>query len=167
MAPEPSTTEKPPVEVVTETTEGFEKLRADGLSKFERNRRAILAISGTYRVSSDFMEIVGFAPGFKPARLYRGWGTEHVYVVEDDYTWWKTTKSEFHCSTSQAGEKPRIHQRNDRCIPRRTRKLSIRRILKDQGWARLISCFLHSSGTRTGSGRPSTVSITPPGHSIP
>jgi len=84
MAPRGGTTEGPPVETVTETTEAFERLREDGLSKFERDRRAILAMAGTYRVSFDFLEIVGFAPGFEPAEPYRSWGTEHVYVVGDD-----------------------------------------------------------------------------------
>lgn len=83
LTPRGGTTEGAPVEVVTATTEAFENLRADGLSKLERDRRAILAMAGTYRVSFDFLEIVGYAPGFEPARPYRSWGTEHVYVVED------------------------------------------------------------------------------------
>ena len=77
------TTEGPPVETVTETTAEFRRLQADGISGFERDRRAILAMTGTYRVSFDFLEIVGYAAGFTPARPYRSWGTEHVYVVED------------------------------------------------------------------------------------
>jgi len=83
MSPRGGTTKGPPVETVTETTEAFERLRADGLSKRERDRRAILAMAGTYRVSFDFLELVGYAPGFEPARPYRSWATEHVYVVED------------------------------------------------------------------------------------
>jgi len=83
LTPRGGTTEGPPVEVVTKTTAAFERLRADDLSKVERDRRAILAMAGTYRVSFDFLEIVGYTPGFEPARPYRSWGTEHVYVVED------------------------------------------------------------------------------------
>jgi len=83
MTPRGGTTEGPPVEAVTETTEAFERLTADGLTKFERDRRAILAMAGTYRVGFDFLELVGFAPGFEPAEPYQSWGTEHVYVVED------------------------------------------------------------------------------------
>ena len=83
MSPRGGTTEGPPVETVRETTEAFERLRADGISKTERDRRAILAMAGTHRVSFDFLEIVGYAPGFEPAKPYRSWGTEHVYVVED------------------------------------------------------------------------------------
>ena len=84
MSPRGGTTKGPPVETVTETTEAFERLQEDGLSKLERDRRAILAMAGTYRVSFDFMELVGYAPGFEPARPYRSWATEHVYVVEDN-----------------------------------------------------------------------------------
>ncbi|MEX1196873.1 MAG: DUF6607 family protein [Pseudohongiellaceae bacterium] len=83
MSPRGGTTEGPAVETVTETTEAFERLRADTLSKFERDRRAILAMAGTYRLSFDFLETVGYAPGFEPARPYQSWGTEHIYVVED------------------------------------------------------------------------------------
>ena len=84
MSARGGTTEGPPVETVRETTAAFERLRADGISKRERDRRAILAMAGTHRVSFDFLEIVGYAPGFEPAKPYRSWGTEHVYVVEDN-----------------------------------------------------------------------------------
>lgn len=83
MTPRGGTTEGPPVETLTETTEAFERLQEDGLSKFERDRRAILAMAGSYRVGFDFLEILGFAPGFEPAEPYQSWGTEHVYVVEN------------------------------------------------------------------------------------
>lgn len=82
MSPRGGTTKGPQVEVVTETTEAFERLQENGLSKLERDRRAILAMAGSYRVSFDFLELVGYAPGFEPARPYRSWATEHVYVVE-------------------------------------------------------------------------------------
>jgi len=83
LSPRGGTTQGPPVQVVTETSEDFIRLQADGISKFERDRRAILAMAGTYRVSFDFLEIVGYAPGFEPERPYRSWGTEHVYVIDD------------------------------------------------------------------------------------
>jgi len=40
-------------------------------------------MAGSHRVSFDFLELVGFAFDFSPARPYRSWGTEHVYVLED------------------------------------------------------------------------------------
>src|SRR6056297_1319207 len=51
MAPRGGTTKAPPVGTVTETSEAFERLRADGLSQRERDRRAILAMAGTCRVT--------------------------------------------------------------------------------------------------------------------
>ena len=83
LSPRGGTTEGPAVEVVKKTTPAFERLQDEGLGKLERDRRAILAMAGSYRVSFNFMEIIGFAPDFEPARPYRSWGTEHVYVVEN------------------------------------------------------------------------------------
>lgn len=62
---------------------GWLALQEEGLSKFERDRRAILAMAGPYRVSFDFLEILGFSQGFVPEKPYQSWGTEYVYVVED------------------------------------------------------------------------------------
>ena len=83
LQPRGGTTEGAPVELRKETTEAFERLQASGLSKPERDRRAIRAMAGSYRVSFDFLETVGYAPDYEPARPYRSWGTEHIYVVED------------------------------------------------------------------------------------
>lgn len=58
-------------------------LQEEGLSRFERDRRAILAMAGPYRASFEFIETLGFAPGFAPAAPYQSWGTEYIYVVED------------------------------------------------------------------------------------
>jgi hypothetical protein len=84
MAPRGGTTTGPEPEAVTEPTEAWRSLRADGLDKVERDRRAILAMAGAYRASFDFLETVGFSAGFEPARPYRSWGTEYVYVVADE-----------------------------------------------------------------------------------
>ena len=83
MSPRGGTTAGPAVETERETTEAFQRLQDEGLSKQERDRRGILAMAGSHRVSFDFLELVGYAPGFEPAKPYRSWGTEHVYVVED------------------------------------------------------------------------------------
>lgn len=58
-------------------------LQEPGINTYERDRRAILAMAGGYRVSFDFLETVGYTPGFEPDPPYRSWGTEYVYVVED------------------------------------------------------------------------------------
>lgn len=62
---------------------GWLALQEPGLSDFERDRRAILAMAGGYRTSFDFLEIVGYTPEFEPDPPYQSWGTEYVYVVED------------------------------------------------------------------------------------
>lgn len=54
----------------------------------ERDRRAILAMVGTYRVTFDFLEVVPFVLATtatdKSRAPYQSWGTEKVYVDEDD-----------------------------------------------------------------------------------
>ena len=61
----------------------WNRLQEPGLSKFERDRRAILAMTGGYRTSFDFIETVGFNPQYEPAAPYQSWGTEYIYLVED------------------------------------------------------------------------------------
>ena len=58
-------------------------LREKNLTEFERDRRAILAMTGAYRVSFDFIETLGFVENYKPTQPYQSWGTEYVYLVED------------------------------------------------------------------------------------
>jgi hypothetical protein len=84
MAPRGGTTTGPRPEAVAEPTEAWQRLQADDLDKRERDRRAILAMAGAYRVSFDFLETVGFEAGFEPAKPYRSWGTEYVYVIADE-----------------------------------------------------------------------------------
>ncbi|MCH1924191.1 hypothetical protein L9G74_06560 [Shewanella sp. C32] len=62
---------------------GWQSIHEANLSKFEQDRRAILAMAGPYRVSFDFLEIAGFTPDFQPTRPYQSWGTEYIYVAED------------------------------------------------------------------------------------
>jgi len=40
-------------------------------------------MQGSYRVSFDFMETVGFTENFKPAKPYFSWGSERVILLED------------------------------------------------------------------------------------
>lgn len=83
MEPRGGTTKGPPVNLVTEPTEEFKRLQETSISKFERDRRAILAMAGGYRTSFDFLEVAGFTKGFKPDRPYQSWATEKIYVLED------------------------------------------------------------------------------------
>lgn len=50
---------------------------------FTRDRAAIRALAGDYRVSFHFMESLGLAADYKPVRPYHSWATEHVRIIED------------------------------------------------------------------------------------
>ena len=84
VAPRGGTTTGPPVTLDTEPGDAWRALQKPGLRARERDRRAILAMAGTYRVSFDFLEVAGFRPGFVPDRPYQSWATEHVYVLRDE-----------------------------------------------------------------------------------
>jgi hypothetical protein len=60
-------------------------LQARGVSPFERDRRAILALTGDFRVTFDFLEVAAFN-GAARDRPYQSWGTERVYVDQDQGT---------------------------------------------------------------------------------
>ncbi|MFC4308570.1 DUF6607 family protein [Steroidobacter flavus] len=83
-APRGGTTKGAPVTLDLEPSKAWKDLRADGLSAQERDRRAILAMSGTYRVTFDFLEVVPFKSLEKPNAPYQSWGTEKVFVDSDD-----------------------------------------------------------------------------------
>ncbi|PZN33830.1 MAG: hypothetical protein DIU71_04160 [Proteobacteria bacterium] len=88
-APKPrgGTTKGPPVTLDRSPSPAWRALRAEGLSDFERDRRAILAMAGTYRVTFDFLEITPFADSGEGsnerARPYQSWATEKIYVDSD------------------------------------------------------------------------------------
>jgi hypothetical protein len=84
-APKPrgGTTQGPQVTLDTAPSAEWKALQEAGLSSFERDRRAILAMAGTYRVTFDFLEIASFPEqGSRPAP-YQSWGTEKIYVDSD------------------------------------------------------------------------------------
>jgi len=83
MAPRGGTTKGAPVTLATEPDAAWQRLQEPGLTEFERDRRAILAMAGEYRVSFDFIEVAGFDGGYEPKKPYQSWGTEKVYVIED------------------------------------------------------------------------------------
>ena len=86
LRPRGGTTRGAPLTLATEPSPAWRAVQEPGLSKFERDRRAILAMAGGYRTTFDFLETVGFTPGFTPSRPYQSWGTEFIYVVEDSGT---------------------------------------------------------------------------------
>lgn len=84
MQPRGGTTKGPAVVLDTKPSPAWEALRDSGISTFERDRRAILAMAGPYRTSFDFIETIGFIADYAPDRPYQSWGTEYVYVVSDE-----------------------------------------------------------------------------------
>ena len=83
MRPRGGTTSGTRTALDPEPHPGWLSLKAPGISDFERDRRAILAMAGPYRTSFNFIEVAGYTPGFSPHTPYQSWGTEYVYVVED------------------------------------------------------------------------------------
>lgn len=89
MQPRGGTTRGAPVTLIPDPSDAWLRLRAPGLDAFRRDRAAILAMAGDYRASFDFLETAVFTPPPKPgdearpARPYRSWGTERIYVVAD------------------------------------------------------------------------------------
>ncbi len=83
MAPRGGTTKGPGVVLDQEPGDAWRSLAEPGISKQERDRRAILAMAGGYRTSFDFIETHGFSADYRPKSPYQSWGTEYVYVVED------------------------------------------------------------------------------------
>src|SRR5262249_17679952 len=83
LKPRGGTTRGAPVALESAPVEAWRRLQEPGLSTLERDRRAILAMAGAYRVSFDFLEVVRFDPRLKPDAPYQSWATEYVFVAED------------------------------------------------------------------------------------
>ena len=84
MQPRGGNSQGPDVQLDNEISDDFQRIQESGLSKLERDRRAILAMAGPYRVSFDFLEIAGFQANFSPSAPYQSWGTEYVYVIANE-----------------------------------------------------------------------------------
>lgn len=83
LKPRGATTRGTPVTLDAAPTESWKRLNEPGLGAQERDRRAILAMAGPYRVSFDFLEVVRYEPSLKQDAPYQSWGTEYVFVTED------------------------------------------------------------------------------------
>jgi len=81
-APRGGTTQGAPVNVESEPSPAWQQLQTPGLSLLERDRQAILAMAGAYRVAFDFLEVMTFTSAERPAP-YQSWGTERVFVDAD------------------------------------------------------------------------------------
>jgi hypothetical protein len=84
LKPRGGTSKGPPVVLDREPSAAWQALQAASLSSQERDRRAILAMAGTYRVTFDFLEVMPFVAQDKPYAPYQSWATEKVYVDRDD-----------------------------------------------------------------------------------
>jgi hypothetical protein len=83
LKPRGATTRGAPVVLDSAPSEAWMRLRESRIPPLERDRRAILAMAGPYRVSFDFLEVVRFDPSLKQDAPYQSWGTEYVFVAED------------------------------------------------------------------------------------
>ncbi|KAB2832308.1 MAG: hypothetical protein F9K51_05315, partial [Candidatus Dadabacteria bacterium] len=83
MKPRGGVTKGAPVELDKSPNPGWLSVEQPGLSKYERDRRAILSMAGTYRVTFNFIETIPLRPGYKPDRPYQSWATEYIKVIED------------------------------------------------------------------------------------
>ena len=82
-APRGGTTTGPAVTLVDKPSTEWNLLQEKEISKQERDRRAILAMAGDYRVTFEFLETIGFKSDYKLDRPYQSWATERVYVLEN------------------------------------------------------------------------------------
>lgn len=83
-APRSNTQRLPAVVLDNAPDEAWLALREAYVPNFERDRRAILAMAGTFRVSQDYLEVAGFQPDAARARPYQATGIEKVYIDADD-----------------------------------------------------------------------------------
>ena len=83
LKPRGATTRGVPVTLEREPQDAWRRLQEAGLGSQERDRRAILAMAGPYRVSFDFLEVARHDPSLKPDAPYQSWGTEYVFVAAD------------------------------------------------------------------------------------
>lgn len=84
--PRGGTTRGVPVTADLVPSAAWKALQAPELAPPERDRRAILAMAGSYRVTFDFLEIASYTAADDPQKLgpYQSWGTEKVYVDRDE-----------------------------------------------------------------------------------
>lgn len=83
MQPRGGTTTGSEVTLALGEGEAWKKLQESGLFPREKDRRAILAMVGNYRVSFDFTELLGLTADFQPKSPYFSWATENVQLLEE------------------------------------------------------------------------------------
>ena len=71
-----------PVTLVEDASERWSDLQEEGLDAFERDKRAILAMTGDYRISFDFLEVELYGAKGELTKPYRSWATERVFAID-------------------------------------------------------------------------------------
>ena len=84
MIPRGGTSSGPDVDLDETPNPFWKKIQNDKLTKFEKDRLAILAMQGEHKINFDFMETMGFVENYTPSKPYQSWGTEFVIAVEDE-----------------------------------------------------------------------------------
>lgn len=82
MRPRGGVTKGVPVEVSSAPSLRWQNLKSSSFKGHKLDKLAIITMEGGYKVSFDFMETV-IVSEKKPARPYRSWGTERVYILEE------------------------------------------------------------------------------------
>jgi len=72
-----------PVKLAEDPSDHWNTLQEDGIDARERDRRAILAMAGDFRISFDFLEVELYGANSELTKPYRSWATERVFVLED------------------------------------------------------------------------------------
>lgn len=81
--PRGGTTVGPKVELLKTPRVVFPPDESEKLSKFEKDRLAILSMEGEHKTTFEFQEVFGFAPDYQLDRPYQSWATEKVFLIED------------------------------------------------------------------------------------
>ena len=81
MQPRGGNTQGSNVVLDTSTSPNWERLQLASSSAYVKDMQAILSLTGSYRVSFDFLETMGFRHDYTPPSPYFSWGTEHVQVL--------------------------------------------------------------------------------------
>ena len=84
MTPRGGTSSGPDVDLDKTPNPIWKEIQNDELTKFEKDRLAILAMQGEHKINFDFMETMGFTKDYIPPKPYQSWGTEFVIAVEDE-----------------------------------------------------------------------------------
>jgi len=84
VTPRGGITTGPAVTLADTPSDAWKALQEPGLSSVQKDRRAILALAGDYRVNFEFLETIGYTSDYKRPKPYQSWATERVYVIADD-----------------------------------------------------------------------------------